>query len=124
MQFILNERSLRNGGFPELIAHWPESDQIGLLAYLKKHGSRLGGQTAQWFLRNIRKDGFILTKDVVGALISTGLDIKEQPTSKREFKLIQETFNDWQQETGLCMTHLSKIAAFSYGENYELETLA
>lgn len=115
---IHDERLDRTGGIAALIAEWPETDQVGLLDYLKKKGSRLGGNTSQWFLRNMRKDGFVLTRDVVGALITAGLDIKAQPTSKREYKLIQDTFNGWQQDTGLCMTHLSKIAAFSFGDNY------
>jgi len=79
--------------FSTLIATWPESDLIGLFELLKKKGSRLGGLTGQRFLRNVGKDSFILTKDVVACLKNSGLDIKDSPTSKRELLSIQKTFN-------------------------------
>lgn len=114
---IMDERQRQTGGIATLIADWPTTDQIGLMAHLKKHGSRLGGNTAQWFLRSVGKDGFVLTKDVIGTLRTAGLEIKPQPTSQKEMKLIQGAFNQWQDETGLCMTHLSKIAAYAFGDN-------
>ena len=42
--FFVQDESRRSGGFGQFIADWPVEDQIGLMAYLKKHGSRLGGQ--------------------------------------------------------------------------------
>ncbi len=107
-------------GIASLIAKWPCEDQRSLLELLNKSGSRLGGQTAQWFLRRIGKDCFVLSGDVVTTLRGTGLELKPKPSSKRELLLIQDTFNAWHQETGRCMTHLSKIAAFASGENTTL----
>ena len=107
-----------HGSFGKFIADWPETDQVGLLAYLKKHGSRLGGQSAQWFLRRMGKDCFILGRDVVTALRGSGLDIAENPTSQRDLKKVQTRFNTWREETGLSYSHLSRIAACSVGENY------
>ena len=105
---------MQHGSFPAYIAEWPESDLVGLFDCLKKRGSRLGGNTGQRFLRNIGKDTFVLSKDVVACLRNrAGLDIKDMPSSKREFNAIQQTFNQWHEETSLPYTHLSKIMAFS-----------
>ena len=115
--FVLDVAA-EHGSFAKFIADWPESDQVGLLAYLKKHGSRLGGQSAQWFLRTMGKDCFITGRDVITALRGSGLEIAEQPGSQRDLKKIQQQFNTWHEETGLKYSHLSRIAACSVGENY------
>ena len=116
--FFVQDESRRSGGFGQFIADWPVEDQIGLMAYLKKHGSRLGGQSALWFLRRVGKDCFIPARDVVVLLRSIGLDIAENPTSKRDLAKIQAQFNEWHIETGLPYSHLSRIAACSVGDNY------
>lgn len=100
------------------MANWPVVNQIGLMEYLKKHGSRLGGNSGMYFLRRVGKDGFILSKDVVVTLKSTGLDIAERPTSQRDLKKVQDQFNEWHEETKLPFSHLSRIAACSVGENF------
>jgi len=114
----VQDESRRSGGFGQFIADWPVEDQIGLMAYLKKHGSRLGGQSALWFLRRVGKDCFIPARDVAVLLRSIGLDIAENPTSKRDLSKIQAQFNEWHAETGLPYSHLSRIAACSVGDNY------
>ena len=55
-------------GFGEFIASWPQDDITGLWLYLKKHGSRLGGNTGPYALRNLGVDTFLLTRDVEGFL--------------------------------------------------------
>lgn len=110
-----------HGSFAKFLADWAPSDQIGLMAYLKSSGSRLGGQTSQWFFRYIGKDGFIITKDVVLAIQGSGYEIADNPTSKKDLTLVQECFNAWQEESGLPYSHLSKIAAYSIGSNYDIE---
>ena len=90
--FFVQDESRRSGGFGQFIADWSVEDQIGLMAYLKKHGSRLGGQSALWFLRRVGKDCFIPARDVVVLLRSIGLDIAENPTSKRDLAKIQAPF--------------------------------
>ncbi|MEC7766189.1 MAG: DNA-3-methyladenine glycosylase I, partial [Pseudomonadota bacterium] len=57
-------------------------------------------------------------RDVVVTLKSVGLDIAEQPSSKRDLKKVQDQFNAWREETGLPYSHLSRIVACSVGENY------
>ena len=116
--FFVQDESRRSGGFGQFIANWPVEDQIGLMAYLKKHGSRLGGQSALWFLRRVGKDCFIPARDVAVLLRSIGLDIAENPTSKRDLSKIQAQFNEWHVETGLPYSHLSRIASCSVGDNY------
>lgn len=116
--FFVQEQSRQYGSFGAFIADWPASDQVGLMAYLKKHGSRLGGQSALWFLRRTGKDGFILSKDVMVALRGSGLEVAEQPSSQRDLKKVQAAFNAWHDETGLPYSHLSRIAACSVGENH------
>ncbi|MBI1194829.1 MAG: DNA-3-methyladenine glycosylase I [Gammaproteobacteria bacterium] len=116
--FIL-DTAREHGSFSRFLAAWPSSDQVGLLQALKKRGSRLGGHTGQWFLRYVGKDSFVTTRDVTLALRDAGVDIADDPTSQRDLKRIQAAFNAWHDETGLPYTHLSKIAAYSIGTNYE-----
>jgi 3-methyladenine DNA glycosylase Tag len=112
-----------HGSFGKFLAEWPPTDQIGLLDMLAKRGARLGGRTGQFFLRFIGKDGFVLSADVVACLRDAGLDISENPTSKKDLGKIQAQFNAWAGETGLPFTHLSRICAMSIGENYDAATL-
>lgn len=109
------------GSFAKLIANWPESDLIGLWSYIKNNGSRLGGNTGQYFLRAMGKDSFILSRDVTTALRHADIDIRDHPTTKLELQLAQDAFNNWHDETGLSYTSLSKILAFSIGVNYDNE---
>ena len=113
-----------HGSFGKFLAAWPSADQVGLLDMLAKQGARLGGRTGQFFLRFIGKDCFVLSMDVVACLRGAGLDISENPSSKKDLRTIQEQFNVWAEETGLPMTHLSRICAMSAGENYEPSKLA
>ena len=112
-----------HGSFGKFLAQWPVGDQVGLLDLLGKRGVRLGGRTGQYFLRFIGKDCFVTSTDVVACLRDTGLDISPNPTSKRDLGKIQAQFNAWGLETGLPLTHLSRICAMSIGENYDPETL-
>jgi len=116
--FFVQEIAREFGSFGKFMADWPGTDQIGLMEYLKKHGNRLGGNSAMYFLRRVGKDGFVLSKDVVLTLKSTGLDIADRPSTKRDLRKVQDLFNDWHAETGLPFSHLSRIAACSVGENF------
>ena len=112
-----------HGSFGKFLAQWPADDQVGLLGLLAKRGARLGGRTGQYLLRFIGKDCFVTSTDVVACLRDAGLDISENPTSKKDLRKIQDTFNAWATETGLPLTHLSRICAMSIGQNYDAETL-
>ena len=112
-----------HGSFGKLLANWPAGDQVGLLDLLAKRGVRLGGKSGQYFLRFIGKDCFVTSTDVVACLREAGLDVAAAPSSKKDMKKVQDVFNGWARETGLPLTHLSRICAMSIGENYDAETL-
>ena len=97
------------------IADWPSDDIIGLWQYLKKHGSRLGGNTGQYFLRFVGKDSFILSRDVCTALRAEGLIDSPKPTALKELKKAQAAFNQLQQESGRSLAELSMLLALSLG---------
>ncbi|BCH24662.1 DNA-3-methyladenine glycosylase I [Mesorhizobium sp. L-8-3] len=115
--------SREHAGFGRFLASWPAGDQVGLMDYLGKHGSRLGGNTGQYFLRWVGWDTFILSADMAAALRDSGLDIAESPSSKRDLARVQEQMNAWKAETGLPYAHLSRILAMSIGENHSAESL-
>jgi 3-methyladenine DNA glycosylase Tag len=102
-----------HGSFGRFVSRWPGEDLVGLFDHLKKHGSRLGGMTGQRVLRNLGRDTFIITGDVVRCLQRAGLDISAVPTSKRELAIVQQAFNHWHDESGLPYSHISRICACS-----------
>ena len=112
-----------HGGFGTFLAAWPADDQVGLMAWLGRNGSRLGGHTGQYLLRWLGWDAFILSRDVVAALRDAGLDVAESPTAKKDLRAIQERINAWAAETGLPRTHISRILALSAGINRPAEEL-
>jgi 3-methyladenine DNA glycosylase Tag len=77
---LKQENGTPNGA--TVIANWPNQDYVGLLALLKKRGSRLGGTTGQYFLRFMGKSSFIFSRDVVSALVREKV-IDTAPTSKK-----------------------------------------
>ena len=112
-----------HGSFAQFFAHWPVSDQVGLMKYLHKNGARLGGKTAQWFIRFSGKDSFVLSSDVVTALIANGVDVSEKATSQRDLKLIQSAFNHWHEQSALPYTHISKVLSYTVGDNVPVDAL-
>ncbi|MFT5889231.1 MAG: 3-methyladenine DNA glycosylase Tag [Zhongshania sp.] len=102
-------------GIGRFIADWPAEDIIGLWAYLKKHGSRLGGNSGQYFLRFMGKDTFILSRDVCTALRAEAIIDKTQPTSQKDLRAVQQAFNTMREESGRSLAELSMILALSIG---------
>jgi len=86
---MIIDLSEQYGSFAKMIAEWPDDDFIGLLELLHQNSSRLGKVTCQYFLRFIGKDGFVLVKDGVAALIRAEV-ITSHPNSKRDLKLVQQ----------------------------------
>ncbi len=101
-----------HGGFGRWIADWPHGDYVGLLEELGKRGSRLGGATAQYFLRFAGVDGFILSRDVVARLIAEGV-IDRSPTSQKARRAVQAAFDQWAEESGRSLTEISRVLGFS-----------
>lgn len=109
------ELARQHGGVGQFLADWPDDDTIGLWAYLKKHGSRLGGNSGAYFLRFVGKDTFILSRDVCIALRAAGVIDTDTPTAKRDLIKIQHCFNTLRQESGRSHAELSRIIAMSRG---------
>ncbi|MCK2148244.1 DNA-3-methyladenine glycosylase I [Marinobacter alexandrii] len=105
---MIVDAAREHGSFGAFLSQWPSEDQVGLLLWLKRHGARLGGATAQYFLRNVGWDGFILSRDVIAGLRREEL-LDASPGSKKALTQAQEAFNSWHRETGLPYSHLSRI---------------
>lgn len=103
--------------FAQFINDWPSEDIIGLWAYLKKHGQRLGGNTGPYALRLLGKDTFILSSDVEAYLRAQQI-IDGGLQSKKSLTAIQAFFNNLQKQSGYNLTQLSRLIAFASGDNY------
>ena len=113
---MINNLEREHGPIAEFIANWPIDDIIGLCALLKKQGTRLGGNTGLNVLRGLGKDTFRLSNDVEAYMRSRDI-VTGGLQTKTSLKAIQNQFNLWQQETGLSLTEMSMILAYSCGDN-------
>ena len=104
-----------HGSFGAFLSAWPSNDQAGLLAHLGKHGSRLGGATAQYFLRFSGYDNWIASKDVCAALMREGVLDKPTATSKTALKSVDAAINELQAQSGLPRATISRVLALSVG---------
>lgn len=111
---FIQAASKQAGGFGRKIGDWPSTDYVGLLDWIKKNGSRLGGTTGQYALRFMGKDSFILARDVVGRLIAEGV-IDKPPTSKKAMAAVQQAFNTWSEQSGQPLNVISRVLAQSTG---------
>lgn len=116
-----NAQAIKNierefGPIGEFLANWPIDDIIGLCALLKQRGNRLGGNTGLNILRGLGKDSFRLSSDIEAYMRSRDI-ISGGLQTKTSLKAIQNQFNLWQQETGLSLTEMSMILAYSCGDN-------
>ncbi len=100
------------GSFGKYLAAWDERDFVSLVNDLKKRTQRLGLQTCQYFCRAVGKDGFVLSADVVAALIDAGV-IDKAPTSRQALQNVQHAFNQWREESGLNLAQISRTLACS-----------
>ena len=110
---FISELAKEHGSAVGYLLGWPSTDLVGLFEFLARRGDRLGGSTGQYVLRAIGKDNFVLSRDVVACLKDAGVAITGDGSGKAERKAIQAAFNQWAEETGPPMSHLSVIAAQS-----------
>lgn len=103
-----------HGSAAKAFANWPSSDYAGLLAMIKKRGSRLGGNTGSYFLRFMNVDSFILSRDVCARLVAEGV-IDKAPTSQKAMAAVQDAFNTWAKQSGRSLTEISRVLAMSVG---------
>ena len=109
---MLLDVSKEYGSFGQFLAQWPQSDIVGLWRYLAKQGYQLGGLSAPRFLRMAGKDTFVLSNDVVAALVAQNIVIKS-PTSQRDLAAVQEAFNTWHAQSGRPLCQLSMLLAMT-----------
>ncbi|WP_422375099.1 DNA-3-methyladenine glycosylase I [Roseibium sp.] len=114
---FLKDLAAEHGSASRFFATYPVDDQVGLMELLKKRGSRLGGNTGQIALRFMGKESFILSGDVVNALIRENV-IENDRMSKKNQAAIQAAFNDWKTTSGRPMNEISRILAFSVGTGH------
>ncbi|MEZ5716684.1 MAG: DNA-3-methyladenine glycosylase I [Paracoccaceae bacterium] len=108
--FLLGLRD--RGGAGKVLGGWPSTDYIGLLAFLQTEGARLGGNTGQYAMRFLRRDAFILSRDVTARLIAEGV-IDRPATSKSALAAVQAAFNTWMEQSGRSLTEISQTLARS-----------
>jgi 3-methyladenine DNA glycosylase Tag len=109
------ETAKEYGSFGAFLANWPDEDQAGLLAYLGKHGSRLGGATAQYFLRFSGYDAWIASRDVCAALVREGVLDKPTATSKTALKNVDAAVTELHKQSALPRAVISRVLALSVG---------
>jgi 3-methyladenine DNA glycosylase Tag len=108
------ETAKAHGSFGAFLRNWPPTDQIGLMEHFKQHAAHLGSSAASYFLRLNGWDAFILSQDVVKALIREGV-VEKVPTSKAEMKAVQEAFNTWTKESKRPQREVSRLLSYSVG---------
>jgi 3-methyladenine DNA glycosylase Tag len=114
---FVTEIANEHGSFGKFLAAWPADDQVGLMDFLAKRGARLGGFSGQYFLRFLGWDAFVLQGDVLTCLRDSGVEIGTG-TSKKDLRAAQAQLNAWAKESGLPISHVSRICALSIGENH------
>jgi 3-methyladenine DNA glycosylase Tag len=119
---FVTEIAYEHGSFGKFLAAWPADDQVGLMEFLGKRGSRLGGFSGQYFLRFLGWDAFVLQGDVQTCLRDSGVEIGTG-TSKKDLRAAQTQLNAWAKESGLPISHVSRICALSIGENHAVARL-
>ena len=108
----LLEKSEEFGSVSEFMLSYSADNYVELLFELKANASRLGGMSAQYFLRRIGVDSFILSRDVIKALVRAQI-LARATNSKRDLLNVQTAFNYWQEESGRSLTEISRILAMS-----------
>lgn len=114
---MIFEIAAEHGSFGQFIANWPAQDVIGLWAFLKKHGSRLGGNTGPYALRRLGYDTFLISQDNE-AYFRAYKHIDGGVSSKKSQQTMQDCFDAWQKQTGYSYQTLSRVLSYSVGDNF------
>jgi len=112
-QFVRDVKK-EHGGFGRYLAQWPGDDVVGLWEELKRRGQRLGGNTGPFFLRFVGKDTFMLSPDVVTALVRQKV-VDKAPGGRKALAAVQAAFNEWHSESGKSLCEISRTLSFSVG---------
>ncbi len=120
---FVDDIAAEHGSFGRFLAAWPGDDQVGLLDLLARRGSRLGGNTGQYFLRFVGWDAFVLSPHVLLCLRDAGVPLSDTGTTRKDLRAAQAQLNAWRAESGLPMTWVSRTCALSIGENIDVARL-
>ena len=110
-QFVL-DLAIEHGSAGAFFAASPATRFASLLTVLKKRGARLGGMTAQYFLRRMGVDAWVLSTDVVRVLVDEGV-LHRPPSSQRDMAAVQAAFDGWCEQSGRDLTAVSRVLAMS-----------
>lgn len=99
-------------GIGAYLADWPADRITGLWADIEQRFKQMGGHSGPYFLRMAGKDTFLLTDDVIRALIRWDA-IREKPAGGKSLLRVQEIMNRWSQESGRPLCQVSMILALS-----------
>ncbi len=110
-QFVL-DLATEHGSAGNFFAASPATRYATLLGVLKKRGARLGGMTAQYFLRRMGVDAWVLSTDVVRVLVDEGV-LHRPPSSQRDMAAVQVAFDGWCEQGGRGLTAVSRVLAMS-----------
>ena len=108
MQAVITEF----GGFGKYIANWPENDLAGLWKDIARRFKYLGGNSGPYFLRQVGKDTFFLSNDVVRGL-RHWCALEDAAKNKTSIQRSHEQFSRWVEQTGRPYSELSMILALS-----------
>ena len=106
--------SQEHGSLGAYFSQWNTENYCNNLQYIMKNGARLGGKTAQIFLRRMGVDSFVFSNDVIRALqLAEVLD--KAPSSKKAWLSFQDAINTWRAESKRSLNEISQILAYSIG---------
>jgi 3-methyladenine DNA glycosylase Tag len=108
MQDVATEYS----GFGNYIANWPNQDLAGLWTDIAKRFKFLGGNSGPYFLRQVGKDTFFLSNDVVRGL-EHWCGLEDAAKNKTNIQKSHDIFQNWAAETGRPFSEISMILALS-----------
>lgn len=100
------------GGFGIYISDWPDQDLAGLWTDIAKRFKFLGGNSGPYFLRQVGKDTFFLSNDVVRGL-HHWCGLEDAAKNKTNIQKSHEVFQNWVSETGRPFSEISMILALS-----------
>ena len=109
---FLSDIAKEAGSAGAWFAGWPAECYMELCLVLKERGSRLGGKTGQYVMRRMGKDALILSSAVIKALNDAGV-VSGEPSSKKDFAVVQAAIDTWRAESGRGLTQISQILAWS-----------
>lgn len=99
------------GSFGYFLAQWDSEDYLDLLEFLRTKFTRLTGISGQYFLRSLKKDGFIMTKDVSKELNLQKIIPNQNRNSLANLRLANTAIQKWHSDSGENMATISKILA-------------